>query len=357
MDVVAGNGMSTDAAAPRRRLEWIDQVKGLAMVAVVFGHSLAGLIDAGISPQNGWFRTAFIAIYLAHMPLFFFLSGLFVKSRVERSPKSFLASLAKTIVFPYFLWASIQLVVIGLAGSFANKPAGDIVQSIAMLPVLPPAQFWFLYVLCLAHLIAVAIVPRFGPLGLLIVAIALTSIPNIPGLPYFVNLLCRMAPYYAMGVILGSRSEFMDGVSRLSPLTWILALVAAGVGIYVASNIAVQESGPAYWSLESAHIASLGWKFRNFSVAIMVILALCALAARFEEKMPALIGYIGAHSMSIYVLHIIFIAGTRIATTRILHVRDANLLLGLSIVIGLFGPLIVRLVAARLHIDRKVALY
>ena len=60
--------------APRKRVALYDNLKGILIVLVVFGHMMHPVHNA-----NPALSTCFDLIYLFHMPLFVFLSGLFAK--------------------------------------------------------------------------------------------------------------------------------------------------------------------------------------------------------------------------------------------------------------------------------------
>jgi fucose 4-O-acetylase-like acetyltransferase len=71
----------------KKRLDWVDQARGLSIFLVVYGHNFPA-----IEPY----------IYSFHVPLFFFISGMF-------HPKSITINTikrrAKMILIPYFFWA------------------------------------------------------------------------------------------------------------------------------------------------------------------------------------------------------------------------------------------------------------
>jgi len=72
-----------------KRLKWIDRARGFSIFLVVWGHN---------------FPTVEPYIYSFHVPLFFFISGMFhpdqitVKGTIKR---------AKMILVPYFIWATL----------------------------------------------------------------------------------------------------------------------------------------------------------------------------------------------------------------------------------------------------------
>ena len=72
-----------------QRLGWIDQARGFSIFLVVYGHNFPNL--------EGY-------IYSFHVPLFFFISGMFHPKTVTSST---VLKRAKMIVLPYFCWAFI----------------------------------------------------------------------------------------------------------------------------------------------------------------------------------------------------------------------------------------------------------
>lgn len=77
----------------KTRWDWIDQVKGLTIFLVVYGHN---------------FPVYEKYVYSFHMPLFIMLSGFFHKNSfdVKQIIKRF-----KQIVFPYFIWAFLLFTI------------------------------------------------------------------------------------------------------------------------------------------------------------------------------------------------------------------------------------------------------
>ena len=66
--------VSAASSAPRKRVALYDNLKGILIVLVVFGHMMHPVHNT-----NQALSTCFDLIYLFHMPLFVFLSGLFAK--------------------------------------------------------------------------------------------------------------------------------------------------------------------------------------------------------------------------------------------------------------------------------------
>lgn len=84
----------------KKRVEWIDVAKGLGITLVSFGHLSNGDGQSVWLPALGGLISA---IYLFHMPLFYFLGGLTFSRR--GGFKAFLVRKAKTLLLPYFIFS------------------------------------------------------------------------------------------------------------------------------------------------------------------------------------------------------------------------------------------------------------
>ncbi|MFK8058749.1 MAG: acyltransferase family protein [Polaribacter sp.] len=87
----------------KKRINWVDSVKGFGIILVVYGHNYPVL--------EGY-------IYNFHMPLFFFLSGLFHPNKVDVKT---IKKRAKQILAPYFLWSFLLF----LFWFFVGRKFGD----------------------------------------------------------------------------------------------------------------------------------------------------------------------------------------------------------------------------------------
>ena len=81
-----------------QRIEYIDTLKGIAIILVVMGH----VVQFIWGDRYGSDQIIFILIYSFHMPLFFFLSGLCTKV-IDRGGIS-LKKKMKSLLYPFLLW-------------------------------------------------------------------------------------------------------------------------------------------------------------------------------------------------------------------------------------------------------------
>lgn len=69
-----------------QRFEWVDNAKGIGIVLIVYLHVINGLDAAfyGRVTENQFWGYSQSLIRTFHMPLFFFLSGLFVNTSISK---------------------------------------------------------------------------------------------------------------------------------------------------------------------------------------------------------------------------------------------------------------------------------
>ena len=81
----------------RKRLIWIDQARGVAMLLVILGHAQLGKVSQSF-------------IYSFHMPLFFIISGLTFQKEKARNQRlgAYLVKHGKRLVVPYF-WCNFAM--------------------------------------------------------------------------------------------------------------------------------------------------------------------------------------------------------------------------------------------------------
>lgn len=84
----------------RDRLHWVDYAKGIGIFLVVVGHVLRGLVNSSILQPSALLFLVDRWIYGFHMPLFFFISGLFVQRSLSKPFKDFLLDKLYVIAYP-----------------------------------------------------------------------------------------------------------------------------------------------------------------------------------------------------------------------------------------------------------------
>ncbi|WP_448994879.1 acyltransferase family protein [Novosphingobium sp.] len=346
----------TVAGARSGRVAWLDTARGIGILLVVAGHALGGLIDSPLGEGFGQGRSLFFAIYTFHMPLFMMLSGVMVSARLAKSPARFRNRLLSGIVWPYFLWSSFQLTVIAAMGSLVNQPLGDYFGTLASLPWHTVSQFWFLYALFLLHVLAMGTLGTLGREGFLILCLALKPLAQIVALPEVLHLAANHALFYGIGVWLTPDGLKAIAVDR--PLGFRIGMVFIAVALLwlvlgVANSFDATRQLP---TAKAAAIAFLAWRHEALPAAIAGAFAIVGLATFATGRLETVLALLGRRSMSIFVLHIMAIAGVRIVLTKALHVAEPWPVFTLACLAGVLLPLLADTVIRRLKLDRWLGL-
>jgi fucose 4-O-acetylase-like acetyltransferase len=154
------------SARPAGRIEWIDDVKGMAIVLVVYGHVMQGAASAGSIPAGFQdFSNAFV--YSFHMPAFFFVSGLLSARALTRSMAKYVRDRAATIAWPYLVWTVVNLIVFSVFGRFYHHAIVNPRHAL-LVCLWDPGEFWFLHTLfCIQLLMVLTLWIRIETMGVL----------------------------------------------------------------------------------------------------------------------------------------------------------------------------------------------
>jgi hypothetical protein len=144
--------------------------------------------------------------------------------------------------------------------------------------------------------------------------------------------------FYALGVCMG---PFLAKLKEDAG-SWRVAIAA--LAIFILSVAAALRGDNGYWDTAL------------FSAAISgTALALFA-ATRLGGAAAQIMEYLGQRAMAIYVLHVLFVAGSRIIITRTTGVSEPALLVPALTVIGIAGPLAVTVLTDRMGVSQKLGL-
>lgn len=333
--------LKSDEQLPAGRLGWIDAAKGIGILLVVYGHAVDGLYAARMIDAASPLMTSFYAVYTFHMPLFFFLSGLLVERRVLRDRAGFVTRLLPSIVWPYVLWSIVQITIIHLAGAYVNNPLNGI-SAHTYLGIFwnPPSQFWFLYALLAFHLASAAMIRKALPaIHMVLLAAMLFQLPDLFGIHQrILEMLAHFFLYYALGVYFGQHitrlnEDFSRPVVAIAAALVFVVSVAAGFGRDV-----------GYWAAPLLPAAVAG--------TVLILF----LAVRLRGTATAALQYIGQRAMAIYVLHVLFVAGTRIVVIRLTGIENPAALAVLLTCIGVAAPLAIVALTDRLGLSSRLGL-
>lgn len=298
-----------------QRTDWVDYAKGIGIILVVYGHLLSSGVHAGLAVPEHFFLLSDSLVYSFHMPLFFFLAGLFAaQSYRKRGLKKFLVNKLEIIAYPYLIWSFLQAAVeLRFSGhSFRGATYGQLLA----IPYLPWAQFWFLYAL-LAMYVAFGVFTVFGKYfpGLLLIAACGLFFWPINSEVMAMHGFSTGFLFFVIGVLareyFGNTEKF--GEKTLSPVVPLVFLfVFAGSGGYIFERVITPTrltdgSHPFIF----LYLSGLG-------------LPMCIGFARYlaGKNWCAWLKLLGRYSLQIYLVHMLAGVGARIFLLNILQVTN-----------------------------------
>ena len=321
----------------QQRSAAIDMAKGVAIILVVYGHALRGLVAAGIVPDTPGYAIPDYVIYSFHMPLFFAASGYFYINAERHGASRFWASRLETIAYPYLIWSLVQaLIQITLSGSGATNGnmTWDRLLSIAWEPISP---FWFLYTLFFSYL-----------------------------LTWFLRPLCRMLPIVAGTGFLIAFLTVQGVVADIlyGWLYFLLGMAARERGwlARLPSGLAATGLSVAVFLVLALACYALGVPERlPFPAAVAGIVATLVMCSTIEGRYPSfpvasvLVAF-GRYSMGIYVMHILVLGLVRTAMVRFLHIEHPAAITLVAVPTALAVPMAVQFLLVRIGLNRIAGL-
>jgi fucose 4-O-acetylase-like acetyltransferase len=332
------------AQRPQGRDQALDVAKGFGIVLVVLGHCLDGLVAGNYFPSNVlWPTLAIYTIYAFHMPLFFVVSG-FLASGKHRPAGTTIARMLPTIVWPYVLWSALQNVtMVYLSRYTTSKLTFAPLLKIGWIPIVP---YWFLYALFFSQVLYL-IMRRRSRVTQLIVAAALFVGPL-----FCFALIVKLTLgvifqithgflFFTLGVVATAQIKQLGRWAAIVATLLFAALTVVHYQAQLPGTAGVILMVPVS---VAGIVATLGWS-RNLAEAQGAIARL----------ITAVLAFFGRYSMSIYVMHIFFTAGVRIALKRF-AMHPTALVTATEIVAatvaGTLAPLAINWVVSKIHADK-----
>lgn len=254
-----------------KRTDWVDCAKAIGAILVVYGHVARGLYNAGIAIPAHYYRLADSIVYSFHMPLFFFLSGLFFYTSLQKRGALGLAfNKVDTIVYPYILWSILQGSVEVVLSSYTN---GNVTFTEVFTLWDPRAQFWFLYALFFIFLVSIAIFSAVPFRWLVAVFIAVCALHLARGaLPGFkvVLFVANNLVYFIFGVVF-TRFNLVTYLSSYAAfLSLVLIFILFQFGFHHYLNLTY-----TYRGIEALVLAL---------ISIMFVVSASSMLARYSNK-------------------------------------------------------------------------
>ncbi len=288
------------------RIEWIDTAKSIGIFLVVLGHQ--GFCNNNIPT----------IIYSFHMPLFFFLSGIFFKS--DTSWSNLLKRKSSSILMPYFLFAPVlYLFWFFLGRHYGNDATMNYSPLLNFIGVFYGQNsemmqwgmpMWFLLCLFIVNLLYKLIgdirIPNMIMLITFFIIGVVFSEVNIYRLPWSIDVAFIAVLFFGLGHL--CRDYLFS------------SKIAKGYNICV---VLIGMPLLYYGSLYNGRVDMFGFEFKNVSLFILNSVVGIVTVLAFSKMLPSVkfLNYIGRGSLIILVFH--QMVGSLISGVRLFVFHDS----------------------------------
>jgi fucose 4-O-acetylase-like acetyltransferase len=309
------------------RMGWIDYAKGIAIVLVVYRHVEFGIRNSGV-PLSQWIINLNDMLYSFRMPLFFLLSGLFFQKSIERKgEKRFIVSRINTLLYPYILWALIQITLQIMFPGVANAQRS--VKDYMNILIQPRNldQLWYLFALfnvTLLYLITSRLFKYDNLARLILSLIFLSLAPLAKDVSTIYDILLHYI-FFCIGNITASWF-FSDKIqNRLSSLSGLLILLP----VFILCQ---------YYFLYDQQMNLYLYALIALTGSMFVIMVSFQLE---KYQIFPILKLFGHYSLYIYLLHVPIVSVIRYLLLQYWLGINAMVLLVLLILIAIFFSIII----------------
>jgi fucose 4-O-acetylase-like acetyltransferase len=309
----------------------IDTLRGLACIFLVLFHIIGAGSQSGLKIEDGLIRNMNDLLGYVRMPLFTFLSGFVYAIRPFSSDSgAFIKGKMRRLLLPMLIVGTLYAVIQSLVPG-TNRGVDDW----SMLHILPVAHFWFveaLFIIFIAVMLLEKINAFATPLSTAVVlAVACALFLSPLNTRYFAGSgAIYLLPYFLAGMYI---NRFTITGSR-----------AVGAVLLAAVAVALYIKYPQF------NASKYNRDFFELLVGITACLSLYFIGFKHLA-----LSKLGQYSYAIYIFHVFFTAACRIVLYR-LGIHDDTVVICLSLIGGLVGPVIIALIVDKNSYSRTLLL-
>lgn len=329
----------------QKRHVWIDYLRGIVIILVVYHHVFLGMAKNGI-PVPESIVDANMAAYSFRMPLFFIFSGIFTGlALASKSVKTIVWKKFNLLLYPYIAWSVIQI-TLQLIFSDYIKSSGTVKEFLYILyQPKALAHFWYLPALFNATVVFILIKSKFNikPHYHLLLGIAFFLFaPFVNSISMLSNWM-RFYIFLVTGDLLSHFILKTETQERLKKPVYFLSLIPIFIAAqyYYFNVIGVRslENSSSDFNINYLTYSSKELSFLIVSLIGCATFILLSFLIEKWNRWPWL-RIVGYHSLYIYILHVIVVASTRIALVRFLGIHNYLILLPTAIFLGVTVPIV-----------------
>ncbi len=296
----------------------IDTLRGIACILLVAFHIIGDTTQSGLRLEDGIYRELNDLLALIRMPLFTFLSGMVYAHRpLQDNTRQFITGKIRRLLIP--------MLVVGTTFAVlqAHTPGTNAsIQNWHLIHIIPVAHFWFLEAIFLIFMLMIPLerMKVFENKKLftgIFICASILYISNIEYEYFSISGAIYLFPYFLLGMAIGRYETWKQYLQNNK---------------YILSSISITALCIVYFNIippiENRSLIGLG---------LGTLFCLTLYATQTKNSILAKIGYF---SYSIYLYHVFFTAGSRIALGHT-GIDNIHITFLLSLTIGIAGPIIV----------------
>lgn len=310
-------------------MAWVDYLRGIAIILVIYRHALIGIQRGNIHVPDT-LVTANMIFYSFRMPLFFILSGVFITGSIARkSFKKLVYSKFVLLLYPYLIWVTIQITLQILLSQYTNSSRS--LKDYTYILYQPEAldQFWYLPALFNSTLVYLLLKVKLHVPNWAQIFIGLgfyTLAPHIDQVSMMSDWM-RFYIFFAIGDVLSSLF-FKESTQRFFKNPWSLVAVTP---VFFATEFYFLHLNA------SNHVTIVDY----LAIALIGCFCMTVLAFRLQSwNVLRWLRVVGFHSLYIYVVHVLVTAFTRAILTKVFHLENPEILLVCCIAAGVTVPIV-----------------
>ncbi len=309
--------MTTSSPTPlANRLLAPDLAKAAGILLVVLGHVIRGLDASGKVTVPQLWTDIDHAIYLFHMPLFFYISGAFFYDTCHKTSYSGLVNrYTHALIYPLIIWSYLHFGMQYAASGSTNSKVS--LSELLWAPFPPKEHFWFLGALFLMCISVGKICTLKKGMSIITTLFFITSIMTMTALSpikqailehldsesleNFIRPTISNISFFLLGIILPHSKISRIKIDAIS----CLAIFSSSLFVYQ-----IVSSTPFINDMV------------HFITATLCMVSFYKFFCEIEQKLKqsritSIIAFIGMNSMMIYLSHVMFGAAIRIIMIKL----------------------------------------
>lgn len=334
----------TGNATGGTRLGWVDYARGLAILLVIFRHTMVGLRRSDVVVSDNLY---YIQEFLLNvrMPVFFILSGVFLgRTLQKRSLQSIAANKTANLLYPYVLWSVILITFQVVLSNYTNSQRSWTDYKYILYQPRELDHMWYLLALFNTSILFLLCYNLFKrrPLLHFILAVVLYFFHYLVYDYSLVSDIMYNYVFLVFGVYMYDRIAQMENIS-LKKLGLILLVT---IPVFIIGQLFwLHHINDHYQPLQTIYLLP-------FLLIIFIASLVYYLVSRilYELQVAKFLAWIGKYSLYIYIVHVFVIAMVRVVLVKLLHVHNQYILILSSLILGIIIPVLFHKLLVKLNI-------